>query len=345
MTLPVTVDPRYHDAVIFNLNTVLTNIDGVPVIDSTVKLVRKLLDAGVATAVYMLRPEGRQLLKAAGIDDLFGVSVDDGVPGAVLVEATRRLGVRPGRSVVVDDAGAGVAAAHNGGFALVIGVDGAGPADKLLSCGADVVVAELEDVAVRTGDRQMSKLPDAVLSYGQMIGVLGAREPVLCLDYDGTLSPIVNDPGAAALVHGAAEALERMAAQCPVAILSGRDLADIRSRVQIPGIWYGGSHGFELTEPDGTSHQLEAAAAAVGILDRAAAELGESLAEIPGLRVEHKRFAVAVHYREVAPEHVSEIVSATHKIGQRDGLRLTNGRMLVELRPDIDWDKGTTLAW
>ena len=143
MTLPVTVDPRYHDAVIFNLNTVLTGIDGVPVIDSTIKLVRKLLDAGVATAVYGLRPDGQQLLKAAGIDDLFGVCVD-GVPAAVLVEATRRLGVRPGRSVVVDDAGAGVAAAHNGGFALVIGVDRAGPADKLLSCGADVVVADLE---------------------------------------------------------------------------------------------------------------------------------------------------------------------------------------------------------
>jgi trehalose/maltose hydrolase-like predicted phosphorylase len=61
--------------------------------------------------------------------------------------------------------------------------------------------------------------------------------------------------------------------------------------------------------------------------------------------VEHKRFAVAVHYREVAPEHVGEIVSTTHKLGARDGLRVTSGRMLVELRPDIDWDKGTTLAW
>ena len=136
-----------------------------------------------------------------------------------------------------------------------------------------------------------------------------------------------------------------LASQCPVAILSGRDLADIRTRVPIPGIWYAGSHGFELTEPDGTYHRNEAAAAAVGVLERAAAELSESLAEIPGVRVEHKRFAVAVHYREVAPEHIGEIVSATHKFGQQDGLRVTNGRKIVELRPDIDWDKGTTLAW
>lgn len=344
MTLPVTVDPRYHEAVLFNLETVLADAEGGPMFESTIKLARKLLDVGVATAACSLRPDGQQLLKAAGIEDYFGVCVD-GVPTAALADCTRRLGVRAERSVVVDDACAGVAAAHDAGFALVIGVDRAGHADRLLSCGADVVVADLDDVGVRTGDRQMSALPDAVKSYGQLIGVLGARDPVLFFDYDGTLSPIVADPDAAALVDGAAEALEILASQCPVAILSGRDLADIRTRVPIPGIWYAGSHGFELTEPDGTYHRNEKAGAAIGVLERAAAELGECLAEIPGARVEHKRFAVAVHYREVAPEHIGAIVAATHKFGQQDGLRVTNGRKIVELRPDIDWDKGTTLNW
>lgn len=341
MTSRVTVDPRYHDAVIFNLDAVL---DGVTVVDSTVKLVRKLHDAGVASAVYGLRPGGQQLLKAAEIDDLFGACAEGGL-GSVLADLIGELGVRAERSIVVDNDGAGVAAAHEGGFAVVIGVDRAGNADKLRSCGADVVVADLEEVSVRRGDRRMSELPDAVKSYGQLIGVLDARDPVLFLDYDGTLSPIVADPGAATLVEGAAEALQSLASQCPVAILSGRDLADIRSRVPIPGIWFAGSHGFELTGPDGTSHRNEAADAAVGLLERAAAELDEALAAIPGVRVEHKRFAVAVHYREVASEHIGEIVSATHKLGHRDGFRVTNGRMLVELRPDIDWDKGTTLAW
>ncbi|MBX9638280.1 MAG: trehalose-phosphatase, partial [Mycobacteriaceae bacterium] len=341
MTSPVTVDPRYHDAVIFNLDAVL---DGVAVVDSTIKLVRKLLAAGVASAVYALRPGGQQLLKSAGIDDLFGVCAEGGL-GSVVADLVGELGVRAERSIVVDGGGAGVAAAHDGGFALVICVDRAGNADTLRSRGADVVVADLEEVSVRQGDRRMSELPDAVESYGQIIGVLDARDPVLFLDYDGTLSPIVADPGGATLVEGAAEALQSLASQCPVAILSGRDLADIRSRVTTPGIWFAGSHGFELTGPDGTSHRNEAADAAVALLERAAAELEEALAEIPGVRVEHKRFAVAVHYREVASEHISEIVSATHKLGQRDGLRVTNGRMLVELRPDIDWDKGTTLAW
>ena len=207
------------------------------------------------------------------------------------------------------------------------------------------MIADLADVAVRTGDRRISELPNALESYGQLIGITSARESMLFLDYDGTLSPIVSDPDAARLVDGAAEALELVAAACPVAVLSGRDLADIRTRVDTPGIWYAGSHGFELTGPDGTYHENEAAAVFVPILERAAAELSQSLAQIPGVRVEHKRFAVAVHYREVAPEHVGEIVSTTHKLGQRAGLRVTSGRMLVELRPDLDWDKGTTLAW
>jgi len=343
MTLPVTVDPRYHDAVIFNLDAVVTATDAVPASESTIDLVRKLREVGLATAVYSMYPGGQQLLKSAGIDDLFGVCVD-GNPAASLPEVIRQLGVRPQRSVVVDGAGAGIAAARDGGFAFVVGVD-AVSADRLLGCGADVVVAHPDEVAVRVGGRRISQLPDAVESYGQIVGVLGAREPVLFLDFDGTLSPIVADPGAAVLVDGACEALESLASQCPVAILSGRDLADIRSRVAIPGIWYAGSHGFELTEPDGTYHRNEAADAAVGILEGAAAELREILAEIPGVRVEHKRFAVAVHYRQVATQRVGEIVSATRKLGQRDGLRVTNGRMLVELRPDIDWDKGTTLAW
>src|SRR6201998_1913836 len=273
MTLPVIVAPRYHDAVIFNLDAVLTDTDGVPVSDSAIKLVRKLLGVGVPTAAYVLRPGGRQLLKAAGIDDLFGVCVD-GVPAAALVEATRRLGVRPARSVVVDDAVAGIAAGQDGGFALTIGVDRAGHAERLLRCGADVVVADLDDVAVRAGDRRISELPDAVESYGQIVGVLGAREPVLFLDYDGTLSTIVADPGAATLVDGAHQALESLASQCPVAILSGRDLPDIRTRVSLPGIWYAGSHGFELTGPDGSYHRNDAAAAAGGALELAAAGLG-----------------------------------------------------------------------
>ena len=346
MKQPFTVDPRYHDAVLCNLDGALTT--DTPLFEATVGLVRQLQGIDVALAAHSSSPQCQQALKAAGVDDAFAVCVD-GIAGEcgteALQEAARRLGVRPQRCVVIEDTDAGVAAGRDGGFAVVIGIDGTARAADLLRSGADVVVADVADIAVRAGDKRISELPNALESYGQLIGITSARESMLFLDYDGTLSPIVSDPDAASLVDGAAEALELVAAVCPVAILSGRDLADIRDRVGIPGLWYAGSHGFELTGPDGTYHQNDAAAVSVPLLERAAAELTDGLAGIPGVRVEHKRFAVAVHYREVAPEHVDDIVALAHKLGQQAGLRVTSGRMLVELRPDIDWDKGTTLAW
>lgn len=345
MKLPVTIDPRHHDAVLFDLGGALSR--GTPLFSATVALARKLRGAGVAAAVCAADPNCARQLKAAGVDELFGVCIDGvaGEHGAVqkpdptaLLDAARRLGVRPQRCVVITDTAAGTAAGRDGGFALIIGIDH--------DCSAaDVLVGDLADINVRSGDKHISELPNALSSYGQLVGITGARDPMAFLDYDGTLSAIVSEPDAAVLVDGAAEALQLLAAQCPVAILSGRDLADIRARVDIPGIWYAGSHGFELTGPDGVRHENEAAAAFVPTLARAAAELGRTLAQVPGVHVEHKRYAVAVHYRQVAPESVGAIVSATSALAHREGLRVTGGRMLVELRPDIDWDKGTTLAW
>ena len=328
---------------------------GVPVFESTIALVRKLAETGVATAIYSSSRNCEHILNAAGLGDLFAVRVDGvvadalGLPGkpdpAVLLEATTRLGAVPERSVVVEDAEAGVQAARSAGFAVVIGVDRTGHAEELLRCGADMVVPDLADVAVRTGDKRMSILPNALDSYGQLIGVVGGRQPFVCLDFDGTLSEIVSDPDAATLVDGAAMALENLAARCPVAILSGRDLADIRDRVGLPNLWYAGSHGFELIGPDGSQHHNDAAAAAVPVLERAADALRVELKHIPGAHVEHKRYGVAVHYRNAPAERVGQIIAATHRHGHRHGLRVTGGRKVVELRPDIDWDKGTALGW
>ena len=241
MKLPVTIDPRYHDAVLFDLDGALAT--DVPVFGATVDLARKLQGIGLAAAAYSSSPQCQQALKTAGIDDLFGVCID-GVAGergtveapdaAVLLEATRQLGVRPQRCVIVENSAAGVAAARDGGFALVIGIDGFGRADDLARSGADIVLTDLADVAVRTGDKRISTLPNALTSYGQLIGITSARESMLFLDYDGTLSPIVSDPDAARLVDGAAAALDLVAEVCPVAILSGRDLADVRSRSAYP---------------------------------------------------------------------------------------------------------------
>jgi trehalose 6-phosphate phosphatase len=313
----VTIDPRRHDAVLFDLDAAVD--------DGASLLARQLRQAGVGT-------EG----------------LDDPIAPATLVEAAGRLKAPPGRCVVVADDPDGVRAGRDGGFALVIGLvigeDRTGRRDALREHGADVVVADLGEVTVRTGDRRMSQLSDALQALGQPDG-LTARRPAVFFDFDGTLSDIVNDPDAAVPAPGATEALQKLSAQCPVAILSGRDLADVTERVGLPGLWYAGSHGFELTAPDGTHHQNGAAAAAIPVLEKAAARLRDQLGSIPGVAVEHKRFGVAVHYRNAARDRVGEVAAAVRAAGRHDALRVTTGREVIELRPDIDWDKGKTLRW
>ncbi|MDT7769146.1 MAG: trehalose 6-phosphate phosphatase [Mycobacterium sp.] len=269
-----------------------------------------------------------------------GVGVERSDP-AGLVEAANRLAVRPGRCAVVTATEDGVTAARAGGFALVIGIDPTGPGDELHSRGADAVVRDLREIGVRAGDRRMSELPDGL----QALGLTTERHPAVFFDFDGTLSEIVENPDSAVLADGAADALTSLSARCPVAILSGRDLADVRQRIDLPGIWYAGSHGFELTGPDGSHHQNAEAAASIPVLAQAADELANQLGHIPGAVVEHKRFGVAVHYRNAARDRVGEVAAAVRSAGQRVALRVTTGREVIELRPNVDWDKGKTLRW
>lgn len=257
---------------------------------------------------------------------------------AALVETAAALAVRAGRCAVITSTEHGVTDARAGGFALVVAVD---PAGSLRSRGADAVVEDVNDIDVRAGDRRMSELPDGL----QALDLTPERQPAVFFDFDGTLSEIVNDPDSARLADGAADALTSLSAQCPVAILSGRDLADVRQRIGLPGVWYAGSHGFELTGPDGQHHQNTDAAASIAVLAEAAATLADQLGDIPGVAVEHKRFGVAVHYRNAARDRVGEVAAAVQSAGQRTALRVTTGREVIELRPDVDWDKGKTLRW
>jgi trehalose 6-phosphate phosphatase len=266
-----------------------------------------------------------------------GVRVDRS-DAAAFVESANRLAVRPGRCAVVASTQAGVTAARAGGFALVVAIDSTGALDCR---GADTVVKDVREIGVRTGDRRMSELPDGLPA----LDLTTERQPAVFYDFDGTLSEIVEDPDSARLVDGAADAMTSLSAACPVAILSGRDLADVRERIGLPGLWYAGSHGFELTGPDGTHHQNPEAAASIPVLAGAAADLADQLGHIPGVLVEHKRFGVAVHYRNAARDRVGEVAAAVRTAGQRTALRVTTGREVIELRPNIDWDKGKTLRW
>ncbi|WP_280241128.1 trehalose-phosphatase [Nocardia abscessus] len=329
--------------------------DGVRVFESTVTLIRQLNAADIRTGVFSASRHCAEVLTAAGVSDLFTARVDGvdaeklGLPGkpdpSMLLAAARRLGAEPDRTVVVEDAEAGVAAGRSGGFALVIGVDRHASADRLLTHGADIVVADLAQVRSRGGFRRMSELPDVLECWSRIVDLSSTEKPAVLLDFDGTVAEIVADPSNAEPIDGVATVLTTLATRCPVAVISGRDLTDLRDRLGVDGIWYAGSHGFELMAPDGTRHVHDAMPGAERALTEAARELRQRLDDITGVLVEHKRFAVAVHHRTVAAEDVGRVVAAVHEAGHAAGLRVTHGRRVTELRPDVDWDKGTALRW
>jgi trehalose-phosphatase len=187
---------------------------------------------------------------------------------------------------------------------------------------------------------------------------LGARPLALFLDYDGTLTPIVARPELAVLADDMRTQLERVAAQCVVGIISGRDLADVRAMFRVgesadrrgggargPNrLWFAGSHGFDVAAPDGTRTEFEGAHVHLDALVAAADDLERALAEIPGAWVERKRFAVAAHFRQVDDARVPEVDEAVDRVlGAHAGLRKTGGKRIFELRPDVAWDKGRAL--
>src|SRR5205809_2515051 len=164
------------------------------------------------------------------------------------------------------------------------------------------------------------------------------------LDYDGTLTPIVCHPEDAWLSESMRDVLRELGAQAPIAILSGRDLDDVRRRVNLDGIVYAGSHGFDIAGPRGLRKQV--ATELLPNLDIAEKELHETLDGIPGARVERKHFSVAAHYRNVRENAVPKVERAVGEVtaGHRE-LRRIDGKKVYELLPAIDWDKGKAVIW
>src|SRR2546428_13703279 len=140
-------------------------------------------------------------------------------------------------------------------------------------------------------------IPSALDRLDQIIAPARGKRFAVFLDYDGTLTPIVAHPQDAWLSDSMRQVLRELAARAPVAILSGRDLDDVRRRVDLDGIVYAGCHGFDIAGPRGLRRQL--GAEYLPELDTAERELHEALDGIPGVRVERKRRSIAAHYRNV----------------------------------------------
>jgi trehalose 6-phosphate phosphatase len=166
----------------------------------------------------------------------------------------------------------------------------------------------------------------------------------VALDFDGTLAAIEREPDEAAIPDATREAIVRLATEpnVEVAVVSGRELADVRERVGLPELSYAGNHGLEIHTDEYVVHpEARRAEAAVA---EACERLEDRLTDVEGAIVENKGVSATVHSRLVADGAVPAVREAVESaVADDDDLRLTTGKDVLEIRPAVEWDKGAAV--
>jgi trehalose 6-phosphate phosphatase len=183
--------------------------------------------------------------------------------------------------------------------------------------------------------------------YALVNRLLNADGLLAMFDFDGSLAPIEDHPDEAALPPATRTALEdlRDAPDVRVGIVSGRGREDLRDRVDINGISYAGNHGLELHAGD-ERRTHPAAADARDDIEALSDELESRLSAVDGAFVEDKGVTASVHFRLVDDDGIPAVERAVREAARdADDVRVTAGKRVLELRPDVDWHKGRAIRW
>jgi trehalose 6-phosphate phosphatase len=186
-----------------------------------------------------------------------------------------------------------------------------------------------------------------VLGAELFIGAVGNRldgSPLaLMFDIDGTLAPIAPTPADAGVPEQTRNVLRRLAVlpRVTVVLVSGRSAEGSWKLAGVTGAWVIGNHGLELRTPDGEMSVHEEARRFEPAVAKAARTLKPMERAFPGAIVEDKRWTLSLHYRLVAPDAAPVLVERARQVADAMGLRVTEGKKIVELRPPVTVDKGT----
>ncbi|OAY71393.1 putative trehalose-phosphate phosphatase 6, partial [Ananas comosus] len=216
----------------------------------------------------------------------------------------------------------------------------------------------------------MKQCPSASNKFEEITAKSKGKKIVMFLDYDGTLSPIVDDPDRAYMSEAMREAVRDVAKCFPTAIVSGRCRDKVFNFVRLAELYYAGSHGMDIRGPTKSPKNIREEKAKA-ILCQPASEflpmieevesfspsklptkfhvhkvLVDKTGSIQGARVENNKFCLSVHFRcvdqkkwDALAEQVKSVLKDYPK------LRLTTGRKVLEIRPTIKWDKGKALEF
>ncbi|MFN2569318.1 MAG: trehalose-phosphatase [Candidatus Dormibacteria bacterium] len=189
--------------------------------------------------------------------------------------------------------------------------------------------------------RRIRDLPRAV-GAERLHARLAARRPAVFLDYDGTLAPIVDRPEDALIDATMRSAVRRLASRCPVCVVSGRDRQVVQRLMGLRNLIVAGSHGFDIWSPTGGCVRREETPAHTELIRDVSRRLRVAMAGIEGASVEVKSVSVAAHYRMVEEPRRAEVRRIVESLlaEHPDRLRVTPGKMVLEIQPNIDWDKG-----
>ena len=360
--------------------------EGAEVFDSSVRLVKKLKENGIKVGVASSSKNCQAILKSVGLEDLFQARVDGivsaelglkGKPeGDIFVTAAKNLGTLPEDSVVVEDASSGVEAGRNGGFGLVLGVARENNEQELTRAGADLVVTDLAEIDIQLINDWFGRKPKPFFqNYDHLKNTQGIfpkehlkgkkilinptyqrsdksvidadKKLVFFLDYDGTLTPIVASPELAVISQEMKQAVIELSKIHTVAVVSGRMREDVQNLVGIKGIFYAGSHGFDIKGPGGFTMIHPIAEKTIPLVSEIIEQLKQTLQDMEGVLIEEKKFSVAVHYRNLKKQENLPFIEKTVNdiIQQHNQLRLLKGKKVFEILPNIDWDKGKAVRW
>ncbi|KAL5568325.1 hypothetical protein UlMin_024900, partial [Ulmus minor] len=204
--------------------------------------------------------------------------------------------------------------------------------------------------------------PSALGSFDRMMKAAKGKRIVVFLDYDGTLSPIIDDPDRAFMSEEMRAAVREVAKYFPTAIISGRSRDKVKEFVQLSNVYYAGSHGMDImaparplkasdantTPPDNKGNEVhfQPAQKFLPAIQEIVAILEEKTGKIQGAKIENNRFCVSIHYRKVRDEDFTMLEENVKSVlKNHPDFHLTWGKKVMEIRPSIEWNKGNALEY
>ncbi|XP_028040249.1 alpha,alpha-trehalose-phosphate synthase [UDP-forming] [Bombyx mandarina] len=201
--------------------------------------------------------------------------------------------------------------------------------DSLEEEADDLGATTMQPVTIDDFDEYLSKY----IGYTQKLALL--------LDYDGTLAPIAPHPDLATLPLETKHTLQRLSNMSDVyiAIISGRNVDNVKQMVGIEGITYAGNHGLEILHPDGSKFvhpmPMELQDKVVDLLK----SLQEQVCK-DGAWVENKGALLTFHYRETPVPKRAALAEQARKLITASGFTPAPAHCALEARPPVQWDKG-----